>query len=281
MPPCIAFSLGNVIPSTAFPFSCVIPSEAGATATAESRNLAFIIGLMPPSARDRLIVALDSPSPADARQMVATLGDVVSFYKIGLETFTAAGPALVQELVEQGKKVFLDLKLHEIPNSVAGGTRSAAALGASMVTVHAANGPEGLRAAAEVQRANPGLTVLAVTVLTSLSAADLQRIGIHSTPEEQVLRLAKLAKDQGCGGVVASPEEAAKLRQLLGPEMAIVTPGIRPAGSEVGDQQRIATPSAAIHAGASHLVVGRPITRAADPKKAAQQILTEIETASA
>lgn len=233
----------------------------------------------PASARDRLIVALDFPSAADARQMVAKLGDAVSFYKVGLETFTVAGPALVQELVAQGKKVFLDLKLHEIPNSVAGGTRSAAALGASMVTVHAANGPEGLRAAAEVQRASPGLTVLAVTVLTSLSATDLQRIGIHSTPEEQVLRLAKLAKDQGCGGVVASPEEAAKLRQLLGPEMAIVTPGIRPTGSDVGDQQRIATPAEAIRAGASHLVVGRPITRAADPKKAAEQILQEIESA--
>jgi orotidine-5'-phosphate decarboxylase len=236
---------------------------------------------MPASARDRLIIALDFPSADDARQMVTKLGDAVSFYKVGLETFTAAGPALVQALVAQGKKVFLDLKLHEIPNSVAGGTRSAAALGASMVTVHAANGPEGLRAAAEVQRANPGLTVLAVTVLTSLSAADLQRIGIHSTPEEQVLRLAKLAKDQGCGGVVASPEEAAKLRQLLGPEMAIVTPGIRPAGSDVGDQQRIATPAAAIRAGASHLVVGRPITRAADPKKAAEKILQEIESESA
>jgi orotidine-5'-phosphate decarboxylase len=235
---------------------------------------------MPASARDRLIVALDFPSATDARQMVAKLGDAISFYKVGLETFTAAGPALVQELVAQGKKVFLDLKLHEIPNSVAGGARSAAALGASMVTVHASGGPEVLRAAAEVQRANPGLTVLAVTVLTSLSAADLQRIGIHSTPEEQVLRLAKLAKDQGCGGVVASPEEASKLRELLGPEMAIVTPGIRPTGSDVGDQQRIATPAAAIRAGASHLVVGRPITRAADPKNAAEQILQEIESAT-
>lgn len=233
----------------------------------------------PPSPRDRLIVALDFPSAADARQMVVALGDAVSFYKVGLETFTASGPAFVQELVGQGKKVFLDLKLHEIPNSIAGGVRSAAVLGASMVTVHAANGPEGLRAAADVQRANAGLTVLAVTVLTSLSAGDLQRIGIHSTPEEQVLRLAKLAKDEGCGGVVASPEEAAKLRQLLGAEMAIVTPGIRPTGSEVGDQQRIATPAAAIHAGASHLVIGRPITRAADPKKAAEQILQEIKSA--
>jgi orotidine-5'-phosphate decarboxylase len=236
---------------------------------------------IPASPRDRLIVALDFPSATEARQMVNRLGDSVGFYKVGLEVFTAAGPALVQELVEKGKRVFLDLKLHEIPNSVAGGARSAAALGASMVTVHASSGPEALRAAAEVQRANPGLTVLAVTVLTSLSTADLERIGIHSSPEEQVLRLAKLAKEQGCGGVVASPEEAAKLRQLLGPEMAIVTPGIRPAGADIGDQQRIATPSAAIRAGASHLVVGRPITRAADPKKAAEQVLEEIESASA
>jgi orotidine-5'-phosphate decarboxylase len=232
------------------------------------------------SPRDRLIVALDFPSADQARQTVIRLGDAVSFYKVGLEIFTAVGPAFVQELVEQGKKVFLDLKLHEIPNSVTGGVRSAAALGASMVTVHASNGPEGLRAAAEVQRMNPGLTVLAVTVLTSLSASDLERIGIHSTPEEQVLRLAALAKEQGCGGVVASPEEAAKLRQLLGADMAIVTPGIRPTGADIGDQQRIATPAAAIRAGASHLVVGRPITRAADPKHAAQRILEEIESAS-
>jgi orotidine-5'-phosphate decarboxylase len=187
---------------------------------------------------------------------------------------------LVEELVDQGNRVFLDLKLHEIPNSVAGGTRSAAALGASMVTVHASSGPEALKAAAQVEKENPGLTVLAVTVLTSLSAADLPRIGVRSTPEEQVLRLARLAKVEGVGGVVASPEEAAKLRADLGPEMAIVTPGIRPTGSAVGDQQRIGTPEAAIRAGASHLVVGRPVTRAADPKRAAEAILEEIESAS-
>lgn len=212
--------------------------------------------------------------------MIQALGDSVSFYKVGLEVFTAAGPGLVQELVSKGKKVFLDLKLHEIPNSVAGGARSAAALGASMVTVHASGGPEVLRAAAEVQREHPGLVALAVTVLTSLSAADLHRIGIHSSPEEQVLRLAKLAQQEGCGGVVASPQEAAMLRKELGPGMAIVTPGIRPTGSEAGDQQRIATPEAAIRAGASHLVVGRPITRAKDPKAAAEAILKEIESAA-
>lgn len=212
--------------------------------------------------------------------MVSTLGDSVSFYKVGLETFTASGPDFVRELVGMGNKVFLDLKLHEIPNSVAGGARSAAALGASMVTVHASSGPEALRAAAEVEKQNPGLTVLAVTVLTSLSRADLEQMGIQATPEQQVLRLARLAKEAGVGGVVASPEEASNLRAELGPEMAIVTPGIRPAGSEAGDQQRIATPDAAIRAGASHLVVGRPITRAADPKRAAQAILEEIESAS-
>jgi orotidine-5'-phosphate decarboxylase len=237
---------------------------------------------MPPalSPKERLIVALDFPSVQEARAMVERLGDSVSFYKVGLEVFTAAGPGLVQELVSKGKKVFLDLKLHEIPNSVAGGARSAAALGASMVTVHASGGPEVLRAAAEVQRENPGLIALAVTVLTSLSAADLQRIGIHSSPEEQVLRLAKLAKEQGCGGVVASAQEAAMLRKELGPEMAIVTPGIRPAGADVGDQQRIATPESAIQAGASHLVVGRPITRAKDPRAAAEDIIRQIESAT-
>lgn len=231
------------------------------------------------SARDRLIVALDFPTKREAEAMVATLGDSVSFYKVGLETFTVAGPALVQGLVGRGKKVFLDLKLHEIPNSVAGGARSAAALGASMVTVHASGGPEALRAAVEVQRANPTLIVLAVTVLTSLSAANLKKIGIQSSPQEQVLRLAKLAKEQGCGGVVASAEEAATLREALGPEMAVVTPGIRPTGSDIGDQQRIATPAAAIKAGASHLVVGRPITRAENPRTAAEAILREIEAA--
>jgi orotidine-5'-phosphate decarboxylase len=234
----------------------------------------------PLSPKDRLIVALDFPSADEARHMVTALGNSVSFYKVGLEVFTAVGPALVEELVDQGNRVFLDLKLHEIPNSVAGGTRSAAALGASMVTVHASSGPEALKAAAQVEKENPGLTVLAVTVLTSLSAADLPRIGVRSTPEEQVLRLARLAKVEGVGGVVASPEEAAKLRADLGPEMAIVTPGIRPTGSAVGDQQRIGTPEAAIRAGASHLVVGRPVTRAADPKRAAEAILEEIESAS-
>jgi orotidine-5'-phosphate decarboxylase len=234
----------------------------------------------PLSPKDRLIVALDFPSADEARHMVTALGNSVSFYKVGLEVFTAVGPALVEELVDQGNRVFLDLKMHEIPNSVAGGTRSAAALGASMVTVHASSGPEALKAAAQVEKENPGLTVLAVTVLTSLSAADLPRIGVRSTPEEQVLRLARLAKVEGVGGVVASPEEAAKLRADLGPEMAIVTPGIRPTGSAVGDQQRIGTPEAAIRAGASHLVVGRPVTRAADPKRAAEAILEEIESAS-
>jgi orotidine-5'-phosphate decarboxylase len=235
---------------------------------------------LPTSPKDRLIVALDFPSADEARRLVMTLGDVVSFYKVGLETFTAAGPDLVRELVGMGKSVFLDLKLHEIPNSVAGGARSAAALGASMVTVHASSGPEALRAAAQVERDSPGLTVLAVTVLTSLSGADLQKMGVAATPEQQVLRLARLAKDAGVGGVVASPEEAAKLRAELGRKMAIVTPGIRPAGSDVGDQQRITTPEAAIRAGASHLVVGRPITRAANPKEAAEAILKEIESAS-
>jgi orotidine-5'-phosphate decarboxylase len=235
---------------------------------------------LPSSPTDRLIVALDFPSADDARGMVTTLGDAVSFYKVGLETFTVAGPDFVRELVSRGKRVFLDLKLHEIPNSIAGGARSAVALGASMVTVHASSGPEGLRAAAQVEREHPGLTVLAVTVLTSLSATDLPQIGIQSTPEQQVLRLARLAKSAGLGGVVASPEEAAKLRAALGPEMAIVTPGIRPAGADVGDQQRIATPGAAIRAGASHLVVGRPITRASDPKRAAEAILEDIESAS-
>lgn len=230
-------------------------------------------------ARDRLIVALDFPSRERAMQMVNELGDSVRFYKVGLEVFTAAGPDLVRELVGAGKKIFLDLKLHEIPNSVAGGVRSAAALGASMVTVHACAGPEALRLAGEIEAKSPRLTVLAVTVLTSLSATDMQAIGMEHTPQDQVLRLAKLAQQNGCGGVVASPQEASALRAALGPKMAIVTPGVRPQGSDVGDQQRIATPAAAIRAGASHLVVGRPITQAKSPRAAAEAVIKEIESA--
>lgn len=230
--------------------------------------------------RERLIVALDAPDAARAQKLVRQLGESVSFYKVGKELFTAEGPLIVRELVDEGKKVFLDLKFHDIPNTVAGAVRSAAALGVSLITVHASGGAQMLKAAAEAaaeSEAKP--TILAVTVLTSLSGEDLQEIGVTGTVEAQVLRLAALALQSGCGGIVASAQEAAHLRQSLGAGFKLVTPGIRPAGSDTADQVRVVTPEAAIRAGADYLVVGRPITAASDPVAAAKAIVRQIERA--
>jgi orotidine-5'-phosphate decarboxylase len=230
--------------------------------------------------KERLIIALDVPNAAQAQRLVQAVGDSGVFYKVGLELFTAEGPAFVNELVQSGKKVFLDLKIHEIPNSAAGAVRSAAALGVSMVTVHASGGSKMLRAAAEASASTQQAPiVLGVTVLTSLADSELQELGFKSNADEQVIRLANLAKSAGCGGVVASPQEASLLRKSLGRAMAIVTPGIRPAGSDIADQQRIATPSEALRSGASHIVVGRPISAAPDPALAAKSIIEEMRTA--
>ncbi len=232
------------------------------------------------NARDRLIVALDVSSAAEARQVVQAIGDAATFYKIGKQLFTAEGPQVVRDLVSSGRKVFLDLKFHDIPNTVAGAVASAAALGVSMLNVHASGGSKMLKAAvaaAEQSSAKP--TVLAVTVLTSLSDADLQEIGVSGNALTQVLRLGALARAAGCGGLVASAREAGELRRELGEGFAIVTPGVRPQGSDVDDQARVLTPRQAIAAGATHLVVGRPILQAADPAKAARQIVDEIEAA--
>jgi orotidine-5'-phosphate decarboxylase len=234
-----------------------------------------------PLAKDRLIVALDAPSVEQARGLVYQLGDSVAIYKVGGELFTAAGPAMVRELIDGGKKVFLDLKFHDIPNTVAGAVRSAAALGVSLLTVHASGGSRVLRAAAEAaaqSEAKP--TVLAVTVLTSMGNGELGEIGVPGTVEKQVLRLAMLAIRAGCGGLVASAQEGARLRKELGAGFTLVTPGIRPDGGESGDQIRIVTPAQAIRAGADYLVVGRPITQAADPAEAARTILRQIELAN-
>ncbi|HXR40294.1 MAG TPA: orotidine-5'-phosphate decarboxylase [Terracidiphilus sp.] len=221
----------------------------------------------------RLIVALDVSSAAEAQKIVQALGPAVSTYKVGNQLFTAEGPGVVRELVGSGKKVFLDLKFHDIPNTVAGGVRSAAALGVYMLTVHAAGGSAMLRAAADAARQAPKPPiVLAVTVLTSLSDADLQEIGVAGRTLDHALVLATLARNCGCGGVVASPHEARVIRQNLGAEFVIATPGIRPAGSGKGDQSRVNTPAEAIAAGADYLVVGRPITEAADPRRAAEEI---------
>jgi orotidine-5'-phosphate decarboxylase len=230
--------------------------------------------------RDRLIVALDVSSAAQARQVIQTLGELVTTYKVGKQLFTAEGPGFVRELVSSGRKVFLDLKFHDIPNTVGAAVRSATELGVSMLTVHASGGTQMLKAAVEAagqSAAKP--MILAVTVLTSLGDADLQEIGVSGNVLSQVLRLGALARSAGCGGVVASAHEARELRRELGGGFEIVTPGVRPAGTAKGDQTRVLTPTEAIEAGATRLVVGRPITEAPDPAEAAGHIRGEIDQA--
>jgi len=231
-------------------------------------------------ARDRLIVALDVPNAAQARQVVQTLGETVTVFKIGKQLFTAEGPGIVRDLVASGRKVFLDLKFHDIPNTVAGAVRSASELGVSMLTVHASGGKKMLTAAVEAANSSPGKPlILAVTVLTSLGDDDLQEVGVSGNVLSQVLRLGALARAAGCGGLVASAHEARELRGELGEGFDIVTPGVRPRDVESGDQARVVTPGEAIRAGATYLVVGRPILQASDPAKAVQQILAEIKPA--
>ncbi len=230
--------------------------------------------------KDRLIVALDVPTAAQAREMARQLGGICRWVKVGLELYLAAGSAIVEELASQGLSVFLDLKFHDIPNTVAGAVRSASSMGASLLTVHAAGGPAMLAAAAEAAAAQANSPrLLAVTVLTSMDAAQLAAIGVDASPADQVLRLARMARNSGIDGLVCSAEEIRVLRQELGPAMQLVIPGIRPAGSEVGDQKRISTPADAIRAGANALVVGRPITKASNPAQAAEAILKEIASA--
>jgi orotidine-5'-phosphate decarboxylase len=233
-------------------------------------------------ARQRLIVALDVPTAEAALALADRLADQCQWFKVGLELFIAAGPAIVEKLVSRGHSVFLDLKLHDIPNTVASAVRTASSLGASMLTIHAAGGPAMLAAARDAANgmaAPPEL--LAVTVLTSMDQEQLKAIGVSATPQDQVALLAKIGLQAGIRGFVCSPEEASALRTLAGPESVLITPGIRPAGADKGDQQRIATPTYAIEQGASYLVVGRPITQAADPALAAEAILLEIAEAMA
>jgi orotidine-5'-phosphate decarboxylase len=226
---------------------------------------------------DRLIVALDVSSAAQARQIVQSIGESANTYKIGKQLFTAEGPQIVRDLVASGRKVFLDLKFHDIPNTVAGAVTEAAKLGVSMLTVHASGGSKMLKAAAEAAaQFTPKPLVLAVTVLTSLSDADLQELGISGNVQTQVLRLGALALNAGCGGLVAAALEAGELRRELGDGFAIVTPGVRPAGTAVGDQARVLTPKEAIAAGTTYIVVGRPILEAPDPAQAAAEIVREI-----
>lgn len=230
--------------------------------------------------RERLIVALDVSTASEATKIVQSVGESAGLFKVGKQLFTAVGPDIVCDFVASGKKVFLDLKFHDIPKTVAAAVRSASALGVSMLTVHASGGSKMLKAAVEAAASVPKPPlVLAVTILTSFTDQDVKEIGFSGKVLDQVLHLASLAQASGCGGVVASVAEVKQLRQMLGGGFAIVTPGIRPAGTAADDQARVATPSVAITAGASYIVVGRPITAAKDQAQAAQEIVREIESA--
>jgi orotidine-5'-phosphate decarboxylase len=226
--------------------------------------------------RDRLIVALDLPSVDAAETIVARLGDSVSFYKIGYQLAYAGGLPLVPKLAQSGKKVFLDLKLHDIGNTVRRGAESVSHLGATFLTVHAY--PQTMKAAVE-GRGGSGLKILGVTVLTSYDESDLQAAGYRLGVSDLVEARARQAQGLGVDGLVCSPEEAARLRAIVGDQMVLVTPGIRPAGVAAGDQKRMMTPDRAIAAGADYLVVGRPVIEAADPQAAAEAIQAEIAQA--
>jgi orotidine-5'-phosphate decarboxylase len=232
---------------------------------------------VPLDPRERLILALDVPSVAAAEAMIARLGESVSFYKIGYQLAFAGGIDLARALASAGKQIFLDLKLHDIGNTVGRGVESVARLGASFLTVHAY--PQTMHAAVDA-RAGSSLRILAVTVLTSYDDADLAAAGYDFTVPELVAERAAQARDVGVDGLVCSGVEAAMLRPIVGARMTLVTPGIRPAGAEAGDQKRVMTPAAAIAAGSDYLVVGRPILAASDPKAAAEAIVAEIAAAT-
>ena len=234
--------------------------------------------------RDRLILALDLPSLESAEEMVKRLQGTIHLFKVGLSLFTAAGPRVISRIHEQGGRVFLDLKFHDIPQTVAAAVAKAVEWGVFMLDLHVAGGREMMRAAAQavVERAEAiGVErprLIGVTVLTSLTQDDLQALGIGCAVEEQVLALARLAQESGLDGVVASPHEVRAIRRRFGPDLLVVTPGIRPKAAEPDDQRRIATAREAIRAGANYVVVGRPILTAADPVEAAERLVAEIET---
>lgn len=231
--------------------------------------------IAPRDARDRLIVALDMPTVNAARLMVSRIGDAACFYKIGMELVFAGGLDLVAELSREGKRIFLDMKLLDIENTIAGGVRSIAGLGATFTTIHAY--PKAMRAA--VAARTNGLGLLGVTVLTSLDDSDLRGVGYSESAADLVARRAGDALESGMDGIVCSPAEASAVRRIVGPALAIVTPGVRPAGAALGDQKRVATPGEAIRAGADYVVVGRPVIAADDPGEAADAIVDEIAAA--
>jgi orotidine-5'-phosphate decarboxylase len=228
-------------------------------------------------AKDKIIVPLDVASPEKARDLVQRLGGKVGWFKVGLQLFTAVGPAIVEEIKKSGTKIFLDLKFHDIPNTVQQAVRSASALGADMLTIHLCGGSEMCRAAV-AGRAESSTLLLGVTVLTSLNDQALAEVGTKASVPEQVLLLATLAKAVGINGLVASPLEIASLRERFGSYFTIVTPGVRPIGTDPGDQKRVMTPAEALKAGSDYLVIGRPITAAVDPLAALNRIAEELET---
>jgi len=225
--------------------------------------------------RDRLIVALDVPDLASAEAMVSRLGDTVTFYKVGMELAYSGGLSFVRRLADAGKKVFLDLKLHDIPNTVEKATAQVADLGATFLTVHAF--PQTMKAAVK-GRGTGSLKILAVTVMTSYDDADLVEAGYALGVRDLVERRARQSHALGVDGLILSPEEVSAMRALLGPDITLITPGIRPSGSAAGDQKRIMTPANAIKAGADYLVIGRPVTQADDPKASAEAIIAEIRS---
>jgi len=231
--------------------------------------------------KDRLIIALDVSRASEAQKIVSAVGDSASTYKVGKQLFTAEGPQVVRDLVASGRKVFLDLKFHDIPNTVAGAVKSAAELKVSMLTIHASGGTKMLKAAAEAAaQSSSKPLLLAVTVLTSFSDEDLQELGLPVGVADQVLRLAGIAHNAGVRGIVTSAHEARLLRRSLGEGFPIVTPGIRPTGTDSADQARIVTPAEAIRNGVTHIVIGRPITGDPNPAAAAQRILDEMASAT-
>jgi orotidine-5'-phosphate decarboxylase len=228
----------------------------------------------PLTARDRLIVALDFPSQAKALALVSALSGSVSIYKIGLQLYTTAGPAIAQAVAATGAKVFLDLKLHDIPNTVAKAVAAVGDLGAAMLTVHLSGGSAMLQAAAESKP--PHLSLLGVTVLTSANQETLTETGVEAELTDQVIRLADLGKKSGFDGLITSPREVGALRQRLGSDLLLVCPGVRPSWATADDQKRFTTPREAVEAGADYLVIGRPITAAADPPGAVERIVAEL-----
>ncbi|QRM53976.1 orotidine-5'-phosphate decarboxylase [Sinorhizobium sp. BG8] len=226
------------------------------------------------TARDRLIVGLDVPTVAEAEARVTALGDDILFYKIGYQLAFAGGLEFARDLAQDGKKVFLDMKLLDIDNTIAKGVENIAKMGMSMLTLHAY--PKAMVAAVKAAQGS-GLCLLGVTVLTSMDEQDVIDAGYEYDPHTLVLRRAEQARAAGMGGIVCSAEEASAVREIVGPHLAIVTPGIRPAGAEKGDQKRVMTPSEALRAGSTHLVVARPIVESADPLRAARAILAEMD----